>query len=140
MAYNEFSGKPHNALRVAEGVKTRVDVHIPAPPVDGSEDRLIYLNADVQWKITNRHDPNYFHQVANLRVNWMRVHDPDGDTAYHDYTISPIKSSFLITLVHWEHGKAHIGGYWEVEFDSPHATAVILSPSRYSKGRQVRLL
>jgi hypothetical protein len=138
MSYDEYSGKPHGTMVVHLGDRTRVDVRIPAPPADGPEDRLVYLNVKIRWKITDRKNPAYYHQLANLRVNWQRVNDPDGDTAFQDYTVSAIKDEFLVTQLHWEHGKAHIGGYWEVEIDSPHASSAVLQ-TRYSKGRQVRL-
>lgn len=139
MSYDVFSGKATSAQTITEGRKTKLSMSIPAPTADGSEDRLVYVNVAVNWKITDKRNPNYYNQVANLRLNWMRVNDPDGETAYHDYTISPIRSSFLVTLIHWEKGKAHIGGYWEAELTSPHATTMVISNSRYCKGRQVRL-
>lgn len=138
MSYNEFSGKPHGTVAIPLGRKTRIDVHIDAPPEDGSEDRLVYLNVKVNWKITDKRNPAYYQQIANLRVNWNRTNDPDGDTAYQDYTLTPIKPEFLLTQLHWEHGRAHVGGYWEVELDSPHARGGV-AQTRYSKGRLVRL-
>lgn len=138
MTYNEYSGKPHGSITLAIGRKEKVDFHIDPPPADGAEDRLVYLNVDVKWKITSRSNPAYYHQVANLRVDWQRLHDPDGDTAYQDFTISPIKDQFLITHLHWEHGRQGIGGYWEMELDSPHATGATVG-TRYGKGRLVQL-
>lgn len=143
MSYDEYSGKPSATLTLREGQTTRLDMHVPAPSgIDfghASEDRLVYVNVTVHWRLTDKHHRDYYHQVANLRLDWMRVNDPDGETSYHDYTISPIKPSFLVTLTHWEHGRNGIGGYWEAQLTSPHATGATISASRYCKGRAVRL-
>jgi hypothetical protein len=131
-----YSGKPAGLLTLQEGVEKTLDARIPATKVNGREDRMVYLNVAVRWKITDRHDPAYYYQVANLRVEWDR--DPfhgEGvdETAFQDWTITPIKPSFLITHVHWEQGQAGRGGKWRIRLDSPHATGATVS-TRYSKG------
>lgn len=138
MTYNEYSGKPAGRVDLPEGRLVRMDMRIPAPHAQASEDRLVYLNVRVLWKITDRKHPDYYRQIANLRIDWQRLNDPDGDTAFQDFTITPIKNEFLITHLHWEHGEVGIGGYWEAQLDSPHATGARVT-TRYSKGRQVRL-
>jgi hypothetical protein len=131
-----YSGKPSGTLHLPEGVEKTLDARIPATHVNGREDRMVYLNVDVQWKITSRTDPAYYHQVANLRVEWDR--DPfhgDGvdETAFQDYTISPIKDEFLITHLHWEQGQAGRNGKWRMRLDSPFATGAVIG-TRYAKG------
>jgi hypothetical protein len=131
-----YSGKPAGPLILPEGVEKTLDARIPATKVNGREDRMVYVNVDVQWKITDRHDPAYYHQLANLRVEWDR--DPyrgEGvdETAFGDYTITAIKDSFLITHLHWEQGQAGRNGKWRLRLDSPHATRAIVT-TRYAKG------
>lgn len=141
MSYKPYSGKPRGDLALREGRTTALDMRIPPTPasVSGSEEfRLVYVNVHVQWKITNKRDPGYYQQVANLRIHWLRVNDPDGETAYQDYTISPINSSFLITLMHMEAPAPRKGGYWKARLDSPHARGAVLK-TRYSKGALVKL-
>lgn len=141
MAYKPYSGKPSGTLHLPQGKEIAFDCRIPATPsnVAGSEEfRLVYVNVHVQWKITNKRDPNYYNQVANLRLSWLRLNDPDGSTAYQDYTISSINSSFLVTLMHMESPAPNKGGYWRGQLDSPHANGATLH-TRYNKGCLVKL-
>jgi hypothetical protein len=131
-----YSGKPAGLLTLHEGVEKDLDARIPAPKVNGREDRMVYLNVRVRWKITDRRHPDYYHQVANLRVEWDRAAfhgEPVDETAFGDYTITPIKDSFLITHLHWERGQAGRGGKWRLRLDSPHATGATVA-TRYAKG------
>ena len=128
----KYSGKPGGSVDLPKGKYTLLDVVIPAPPASKKEDRMIYLNVKVNWKLPKSHQ-DYYRQVANLRVYWARATRPVDETAYQDYTITPIKSSFLITHVHWEHGQKNIGGRWYAEISGRDCTgATVLT--RYSKG------
>jgi hypothetical protein len=133
MGNARYSGKPHTDIRVPHGAYTKLDVTVPGPRESGHEERLLYVNVKVTWKITDKKHPDYYRQVANLRLYWARATRPVDETSYHDYTITPIKPSFLITLVHFEEGEKGIGGAWYAEIDGPDDRGAVIG-TRYAKG------
>lgn len=133
MSNTRYSGKPTGALTLAHGVFKKLDVTVPGPRASGHEERLLYVNVKVNWKITDKKHPDYYRQVANLRLYWARATRPVDETSYHDYTISPIKPTFLVTLTHWEEGERGVGGAWYAEIDGPDDRGASIS-TRYAKG------
>lgn len=129
----KYSGKPSGELALPMGAYRTLDAKVPAAPYGGTrEDRLVYLNVDVDWKNKDKDSPDYYGQIANLRVRWTRTGKTPDPTAYQDYTITPIKPSFLITHVHWETGEKGVGGHWDMRLDGPHSNGAMVG-TRYCK-------
>jgi len=128
----KYSGKPSGNLRLkADGRYVTVDATVPPPPRGGTrEDRMVYLNLVPTWKLP-KSDPLYYFQTASVRVRWSRAGDPPDRTAYQDFTITPWRSSFLLTHTHWERGEKGRGGKWSVSVVG-HAASVYAS-TRYTK-------
>jgi hypothetical protein len=128
----KYSGKPSGNLRLkADGKYVTIDATVPPPPRGGTrEDRMVYLNLVPTWKLP-KSDPLYYFQTASVRVRWSRAGDPPDRTAYQDFTITPWRSSFLLTHTHWERGERGRGGKWSVSVVG-HAASVYAS-TRYTK-------
>jgi Peptidase family M23 len=128
----KYSGKPSGNLRLkADGTYVTIDATVPPPPRGGTrEDRMVYLNLVPTWKLP-KSDPLYYFQTASVRVRWTRAGDPPDRTAYQDFTITPWRSSFLLTHTHWETGEKGRGGKWSVSVVG-HCASVYAS-TRYTK-------
>jgi len=130
----KYSGKPSGVVRIkGDGTYSRIDVKVPPPPRGGTrEDRMVYLNVSPAWKLP-KSDPMYNFQTASLRVRWKRADMGKGsdNTAYQDFTITPWRTKFLLTHVHWEVGEKDRGGAWSVSIVG-HISSATLS-TRYSK-------
>jgi len=134
-----YSGKPSGNIRLkGDGRYVTLDAHVAGPSRGGKrEDRLVYLNVgNIEWALP-KSDPMYYFQTASLRVRFQRARHngkPEDNTAYQDFTITPWRSSFLVTHVHWETGEAGRGGRWHLNLVG-HAKNALVG-TRYAKGAQ----
>lgn len=133
---SRYSGKPSGKLLLAKSdTYYKMDATVAGPASGGKrEDRLVYWNLTPTWRITDKTRADYYRQVCVFRTRFVRS---NGDaTAYHDYTITPHTTTFLITLSHFEVGETGVGGGWQGRFlgDAVSVTA----GTRYGKGSQER--
>lgn len=105
--WRDYSGKPSGKLLVKRGGFTKLDAVTKTPTKTGHEEHMVYLNCKPVWD----------GPTGTIRVRYVRS---DGDaTAYQDYVLTKDSidpgDSFLITHVHFEIGKAGVGGRWEIK-------------------------
>jgi hypothetical protein len=104
MGQYEYSGKPSGTLHVPAGGYVRIDADVPDPRASALEFQNLYANCELRWK----DNTDGWIQVKYVREN--------GDaTAYQTYSVVRSLSSFLITAIHFEQGRAGQGGRWHLK-------------------------
>jgi hypothetical protein len=102
--WHAYSGKPSGNLFVDNDAGyVALDAKVPAPPISGNEEHMLYINVAPNWSGTS---------MGEIRVKYVR--DGGDDTAYQDFHVKNAEESFLITHVHFEDGQKNVGGKWYV--------------------------
>lgn len=100
--WHAYSGKPAGTQTVNAGDGyVRIDAKVPAAPMSGNEEHMLYVNITPKWSGSSQ---------GTVRVKYVR--DGDDATAYQDFHVKNGVSSFLITHVHFEDGEKNVGGRW----------------------------
>ena len=98
-----YSGKPGGTMRVREADGwVPIDVHVPDPPLSGSEHHMLYARVFFVWKAGS--------EFAKVECKYVRA-DND-ETAFDERHYEHGTKTVPFQQMHFEEGEAGLGGRW----------------------------
>ncbi len=123
-----YSGKPRGILRVTESAGwVAIDVHVPDPPLSGSEHHMLYARVLFIWKGGS--------EFAKVECKYVR--DDGDETAFDERHYEHGTKTVPFQQVHFEEGQAGLGGRWFMRVHGG-ASAMDLK-TRYCKSHVIGL-